>query len=148
MEKDKSVIGTIKILDTIIGKKGFELAKSMDGGRFCVGHLQFEILKYLFEHDGEVITQSDLEKHLHISKTAISDAVISMEKQGTIERTQSKSDKRANNIRQTKKSEEMFEKMKTLHAKTNELLVKGISKSELQIFYKVISKMISNLQGE
>lgn len=147
MEKDNTVIGLIKTLDTLIGRKAFELIKKIDGDKLCPGHLQFEILKYLFLHKDEEIIQKDLEMNLGISKAAISGALESMKRQGTIIKKQSKKDKRVNNIKISENSEIVFKKLKTMHNEVSSLLVKDITKEELEVFNIIIGKMINNIGG-
>lgn len=144
---DNSVIGNIRVLDNLIAKIAFEQVKSLsDGSTFCPSPLQFIILKYLIDNIDKEVNQKMLENKLSISKAAISNVIVSMEKQGTIIKCDSLKDKRLNILKITPKGIEFQNKMLLLHKKTNELLVKDISQEDLEVFFKVISKMQNNLK--
>lgn len=144
MEK-LSVVDELKKLNISVAKKMFCLSK-----RECVKNppspLQFRILNYLIKHQDEDVCQRDLEMHLDVNKSTISEVLFTMEKNGLIERAASSLDARSKNIVLTELSLQRFDEMKRVISKMNESLTKNIQKDDLSVFLSVLEQMKENME--
>lgn len=140
-----SVIEELKRLNISVAKQMFRLSK-----KECVKNppspLQFQILHYLMNHQDGDVCQRDLESHLDVNKSTISEVLFTMEKNGLIERAASSFDARSKNIVLTDKSIQRFNEMNRIVSKMNESLVKNIKKEDLSIFLSVIERMKENME--
>lgn len=141
----KNLAEELKKLDIAIGRKMFEINKE---GNMAAppSPLQARILDYLIIHQDKSINQKKLEEELDVSKTTISNALFSMEKNKMIERIQSNSDARYKEIKFTKKSLNTFNDMSQMFEILDKEIIKGISKEELNILYDLIERIVSNVR--
>lgn len=109
---------------------------------------QMQIIEYILEHDSFNVYQRDLEKILNLRRATVSGVLQTMEKNGLIERVIDKDDTRVKKIILNKKTKDIFyERLEKLKIMENNIK-KGISKEELEIFFKVILKMQNNIKKE
>lgn len=143
----KNIARELKNLDIEIGRKMFDISKEskMSGPP---SPLQAGILDYLIMNKEKQINQKQLEENLGVSKTTISNALLSMEKNEMIERIQSDTDARNKEIRLTKKSENIFKEMINMFEILNKEMLKGISENEIEMFYCIIEKIKNNIRRE
>lgn len=109
---------------------------------------QFQIVKYLIDHEDEKVCQKDLEIETKLNKASITGALDSLEDKNIIKRIQSKSDKRKNYIVVTEKVENFRKDFEKRIEDVDKKLIKDISKEDLDTFLKVIEKMNMNLAKE
>ena len=143
----KNIARELKNLDIEIGRKMFDISKKskMSGPP---SPLQAGILDYLIMNKEKQINQKELEENLGVSKTTISNALLSMQKNEMIERVQSDIDARNKEIRLTQKSENIFNEMFNMFEILDKEMLKGISEEELDMFYKTIEKIRMNIRRE
>lgn len=102
---------------------------------------QFVLLNILRANDG--MNQQSLARVLDKDKTTIARLVSKMEKNNLLLRVHSRDDKRANNIYITNYGKEVLLELGPITKQVQNAFVKKISKTELEVFYGVLSK-ISN----
>lgn len=141
----KNLAEELKKLDIAIGRKMFEINKKSNM-KAPPSPLQARILDYLIIHQDKCINQKELEEELDVGKTTISNALLSMEKNEMIERTQSDLDARYKEIKSTKKSLNTFNDMSQMFEILDKEMLKGFSKEELNILYDFIKRIESNVR--
>lgn len=141
----KNIARELKNLDIEIGRKMFDISKK---SKMSVppSPLQAQILDYLIMNKEKQINQKQLEENLGVSKTTISNAMLSMEKNNMIKRIQSDKDARNKEIKLTKKSLEIFNEMSNMFEILDKEMTKGISKDELEMFSAIIEKIENNIR--
>lgn len=133
----------IKSLDLQIKKRIVKIYKSH---KINISASKVKILLYL--KDNNNVTNTDLERITALSKSSVSEIITSMEKEGLIIRENSKIDNRVNFIKPTKYALSILDIVKEEIDNLSKSLEKSITKEELEIFYKVITKMKNNLETE
>lgn len=141
----KNIARELKNLDIQIGRKMFDISIE---SKMSVppSPLQAQILDYLIMNKEKPINQKQLEENLGVSKTTISNAMLSMERNNMIERIQSDKDARNKEIKLTKKSLEVFNEMSNMFEVLDKEMTKGISKEELEMFSAIIEKIKNNIR--
>lgn len=109
---------------------------------------QFQVVKYLIEHDGEEVYQKDFEEVLKVRKSTVSGILDTMEKNSIIIRVSKGEGTRGKIVKLSSQSMKCKEKMSKTIGKIEEKIIEGISQSELDTFYKVIHKMKENIKKE
>lgn len=140
----KTIAESLKKLDVEMGRKMFKISKNLNI-ELPPSPLQGQILDYLFMNLDKKVTGKDLEDFLSVSKVTISNALLSMENKGIIERNKSQEDGRGKNIILTAKSKDIFNQMKCLFSELEKEITKGIKKEELEVFFDVLNKISNNI---
>lgn len=140
----KTIAESLKKLDVEMGRKMFKISKNLNI-ELPPSPLQGQILDYLFMNLDKKVTGKDLEDFLSVSKVTISNALLSMENKGIIERNKSQEDGRGKNIILTVKSKDIFNQMKCLFSELEKEITKGIKKEELEVFFDVLNKISNNI---
>lgn len=141
------VVNYLKDLDISIKKKMFFYGKKEKINN-PPSPLQVRIFLYLYEHDKEVVSPTDLVKALRVSKVTISEALTKMENNGNIIIKESEHDGRKKILEYTNKSKKCMEAMVNTLMNVNKELTKNISDEEIQVFINIIKKMKNNLEEE
>ena len=141
-----NIIREIKNLNISIGKMLFSSEDGILGKH--PKPLQIEIINYLSKNQDKIIYQRDLEENLQISKAAISEVLISMEKNGFIEKINDTSDARRKRVVLSSETKKMHEDIEKKIDKLNDTLLDGINNDDLNIFIKVINKLKDNMKKE
>lgn len=144
---EKNIARELKNLDIQIGKKMYDIALELKTS-VPPSPLQAQILDYLIENKKETINQKQLEENLGVSKTTISNVLLTMEKNNMIERVVSDKDARNKEIKITQKSMEVFKEMTNMFGLLNKEIIKGISKQELENFLNTIEKIKNNIRRD
>ncbi|OOM71031.1 transcriptional regulator SlyA [Clostridium puniceum] len=103
---------------------------------------QWGIIVYL--HKKKQCTQIELCKYLGVEAPTITRTLARMEEMGLVIRTEGK-DKRERNIELTKKSYEMYPKWYEAAIGVELEAINNVSEEELEIFNKIVEKMMMNL---
>ncbi|WP_442600157.1 MarR family winged helix-turn-helix transcriptional regulator [Neobacillus sp. D3-1R] len=103
------------------------------------------IMMLLWEKDG--LTQNQLVESLNKDKTNIARMASNLENKGFIKRVNCDEDRRAVRLYLTKAGKELGEKVIPIAEEFNDIICHGISKEELVVMEKVLSKMNSNVQN-
>lgn len=141
-----NILKEIKALDILILKKmQFE-----DGtaGKRPPTPTQMQILEYILKHEEEEIYQKDLESIFHLSRATVSSVLQTMEKYSLIDRVIDNADTRTKKINLNKRTKEIFENHKRNFQNLENKIVKDISDEDLEVFYKVLKKMKTNISDE
>ena len=110
-------------------------------------YTQIKIIKYLLDNHNKNIYQKDLEKILNLRKATLSGVLKTMEKNDLIEKIANEYDARSKKIILNKKVSDTIKKdLKKINNLEN-ILIKDIEKSELDIFITVLDKMKNNLNN-
>lgn len=142
-----NVINYLKDLDISIKKKMFFYGKKANITN-PPSPLQVRIFMYLYSHDKEVVSPTDLVRALKVSKVAISEALNKMENNGNIIIKESEHDGRKKVLTYTKQAKKCMEDMMKTINTLNEELTRDISDDELEVFINVLKKMKDNLEEE
>ena len=108
---------------------------------------QIMIIKDLSESKRGVY-QKDLGKNFPLRKSTIWGIVKTMQKNGLIKLTNSENDLRSKRIELTDLSKNINSKIKNSFKMFDEMIIKDIDSSDLEIFFKVCTQIQNNLKGE
>lgn len=104
------------------------------------------IIGYIYENRDKDIYQKDIEQRFNIRPSTASNMLKTMEKNGLIERKSSKEDARLKRLVLTKKSMDIQDLIFKDFEKFNEKITKGISESELEMFFLLLDKINQNIK--
>ncbi len=107
---------------------------------------QMRIIMFLSKSDN--VCQKQIEEQFDLKCSSVSLSISDMEKNGYVDRVQSKSDARLKNIVLTKKSKDVFKKVLKVLEDTHSLCVKGINKEEMDVCLSVIKKVKDNITSK
>ena len=104
------------------------------------------IIGFIYENKEKDLFQKDIEKKFNIRPSTASNMLRTMEKNGLIERKESKDDARLKRVVLTKKSLDIQQFIMRDLDEFNEKMTKGINEQELDLFFSVIDKINSNIK--
>ena len=147
MEKCE-VLYQIKTLEKLIFRELLkENAMFENGGEFKPPTpTQMQIIEYILEHFDEDVYQRDLENILKLRRATVSGVLMTMEKNKLIERVIDHKDTRSKKIILNTKAKEIFLKNVKKMKEIENTITNGVSEEELDVFFKVISKMKQNIE--
>lgn len=149
--KNENVLMRVKTLEKLIRRYMFDNRRLSNSNRFDFkikfrpDSTQAEIIKYIIEHNDEVIYQRDLEKVLHFSKASISDVLRTMERNNLIIRNVDSNDSRNKIIKFTYQAEKIYNQNRVIMDEVEKKIMKGITPDEKEVFCRVIDKMEKNI---
>ena len=129
ISRNISNLETISLLNEISNSNGF-------------------ILRYIEEHEDEVITQKDIEKAFGITRSTASTVLSLMEKKELIVREVLKEDNRVKKVLITDKGKKINSDIKKEIDQFELNLIKGFNDEELKQFLFYIDKLKENLKEE
>ncbi len=136
--KYKEAVGrNIKILSNHFRRRGQEFEKCGANGH---------ILFYLYKNRKNDIYQKDIEDAFSIRRSTATGVLQRMEKNGLIIRSSCNFDARLKTISLTDKALALLQRIDESLDETETIVRKDISQSDLDIFFKVIKKMIGNME--
>lgn len=103
------------------------------------------VLDYIMASPSPVY-QKDIEKEFDLRSSSATELIGGMEEKGWIERVVSPSDKRLKQIVFKDNSDFIRDSIKNEICETEEQLIKGINKKDLEVFMKVTNQMLKNLE--
>ena len=144
----ENVIGRsdIKVKD---GRMTPEVLWAMGGEELTM--MQSWIIRFLYEHSEEDIYQRDIEAEFSIARSTATGILKLMEKRGYIRRVSVERDARLKKLELTEVGIRMQEGTIRNINRLESTLRQGISDEDLEVFFRVIRKMRSNIeiqQGE
>lgn len=113
----------------------------LDG--YSLGDGQFKILYEVFNNPG--ISQDRLSKKRNVDKTTIAKAIKKLINDGYIQKKKDIKDKRIYCLLCTEKAIQLIPEIKRVIKLENEIVTKGFSQEELNIFREMIKKMSQNI---
>lgn len=146
---DQKVLYQIKNLDKMIFRCIFYGSNNED--ECCIKSMkmptqtQMQIIAYIIKHPNEEVYQKDLEEVLNLRRATVSGVLHTMEKNNLIKRVTDNKDTRAKKIILDCKAQYIFEQNRKKIEKLEEIIIKDISKSDMETFMKVIQKMKDNI---
>ncbi len=108
---------------------------------------QHQIMRYIIEHRDEEIYQKDLENVLNLRRATVSGVLQTMEKHHLIERVTDSLDTRTKKIILNEAAKKIFSENEKRMKKLETVIKKDISEDELEVFYKVVTKMKDNIKN-
>jgi len=145
--KDYKILYQIKDLEKNI-LRNINICTKLDKKELPTSLTQIQIIKYIIDNYNQDIYQKDLEDKLNLRRATISGVLKTMEKNKLIERISNKQDQRSKKIilnkKISKKITEHFEKVNEIE----NIIIKNISKEELEIFSNVLNKMKYNINSD
>lgn len=104
---------------------------------------QIRIIAYLCEN--KVVYQKDIEKHFSLSRATISGILSTMERNNIISRCVSGTDLRSKQIVLNSDIKKIFDSRKVIIENIENIIVSGISKKDMDVFFSVVDKMNDNI---
>ena len=136
-ELDKAILRNVRLPDMEFADK-FQISNNSTP-------TQMKVLGYMIDNYGKEIYQKDLEEKLDLSRATISDVLKRMENNGLITRLQNENDVRSKRIILSDGANKVFEKGIERIDYIEKKAIKDISQGDLEVFIKVINKMIKNI---
>ena len=119
------------------------------GKRLGITETQGRILEYiLLESREHPLFQKDIEAEFGLRPSTATELLKSLEEQKLIRRVSSENDGRYKIIRFTGAAEELRAVLRGELMRTEELLTRGISETELADFMRIAAQMLTNLDSE
>lgn len=104
------------------------------------------VIGYLYENRDRDIYQRDLESQFSIRRSTATGILQLMEKNDLIHRVSVESDARLKKLVLTEKALDLHKMVEADRERTEEKLIQGIDKEELEVFRRVLKKMIQNME--
>ena len=101
---------------------------------------------YFYNNKDRDIFQKDFEQQFDIRRSTASNILALMEKNGLITRESVPYDARLKKITLTRKAVEIHHTVESSFEKLEDTLSRGITEEELEVFYRVLDKINSNLE--
>ncbi|SHJ45019.1 MarR family winged helix-turn-helix transcriptional regulator [Tepidibacter formicigenes] len=137
-EKDKSIVKQISVLS----RKSKSYVKYKLGS--CeMSPAQHLILRSLYKKDG--VSQEELSKKLEFDKGTIARAIKKLEAEGYLIRKVDEKDKRAYKVYLTTKSEEIKRIIDKAFYDFNEIISRGFTQEEMNLFNEFLNRAIINI---
>lgn len=136
-ELDKAILRNVRLSDMEFADK-FQISNNSTP-------TQMKVLGYMIDNYGKEIYQKNLEEKLDLSRATISDVLKRMENNGLITRLQNENDVRSKRIILSDGANKVFEKGIERIDYIEKKAIKDISQGDLEVFIKVINKMIKNI---
>lgn len=108
------------------------------GGQFPAVYHSYILA--ICRHPG--MSQETLAKHLCINKSSVTRHVAALEKDGFVKRCVSEEDKREMLVYPTDKMLEIHPEVVEITKRWNLMVAEGISESEMELFHKILDKML------
>ena len=105
------------------------------------------IIEYLYRHRDTPVFQRDIEREFSITRSTVTNILQLMERKGYIERRSVPQDARLKKLVLTDTGRELHEKTKDMIDMLEEQTVEGISKEDLDTFYRVIDQVKNNVKN-
>lgn len=130
-----------------VNQLGRYFSKALNEGITEHGIYSSQWVVALYIHMNGECTQSELADYLYVEAPTITRTLSRMEKAGFIEKRIG-TDKREKIINLTEKAMEAYPKWEAVSDSLEGKAIEGIDRAELEIFEKVVAKMMCNLKGD
>ena len=139
---ERSISRVIRILYSVIQRYTVDVFNPQK----MVNYTQYQVVRYLFKHDGEDVCQKDLEVETGLRKASMTGCLDTMEDKGLIVREQANDDKRKKYIRMTDLLKKYGIDVIDRSVQLDHMLLNGIDKQDMEIFYKVFDQIMENVR--
>lgn len=106
------------------------------------------IMRYLYENREHDIFQKDIEKTFSIGRSSVTGIIQLLEKKGYVRREFVEHDARLKKVTLTEKGMKSHEGIEELIMELDAILEEDIEKEELELFFRVMDKIKSNLKKQ
>lgn len=138
---DKSLGNITRMISKALGKR---LEEKILQQNLNVSAEQWSVLSLLYQK--EVLTQVQIGAFLSLDKVRVLRIVTRLEKQKLVLRQISKTDKRFNDVRLTKKGKEIYHTIVPLAMEVHDEALAGLSEKDTAYFIALLNRMKDNLQ--
>lgn len=108
---------------------------------------QSEAVRYILRHHAKGLTAADVMAALHLSQSTVAGIIRRLEDKELIVRSAAPRDARKSIIRPTQKGLELEEELRKAAARTQEILLQGMTPQEQQEFDRLLQKALENIQA-
>ena len=119
-----------------------------DDSRRRLSHAEGRTVHFILSNQDRDIFQKDIQDRFGIRASSASSQIKNLEREGLIKRVSIEDDRRLKRIVPTEKLLSEKEYIDERSRKLNEKLVKGISDEDLDVFLRVINRMIDNMEDD
>lgn len=144
MKREETIGFIVRSLDNMLMRNAVGDDKSEKKGMMPV--MQGWIIGYLYDHKDEEIFQRDIEAEFYIARSTVTCLVKQMEQKGYIARVAVERDCRLKRLCLLEKGEKIHERFLENIDRVEEEMREGISEDELQVFFKVATRIRDNLE--
>lgn len=134
----------LRTLDNLIRRNMIAEALSIGLNEVTVMHGW--ILSYLYDNREREIYQKDIENQFSINRSTVTNIVKLMEKKGLISREAVPQDARLKKLVLTQKGLWAKDAIYEVIKKTEQKVIEGISREELEAFFELIDRMRRNME--
>ena len=145
MELKQSLGNQLRVLNNSIRQASCMRAKEELNQNITM--MQMGIMGHLLKHQNTPVFQKDIEEHIEIGKSTLSEVINVMEKNGLLKRVPSKSDGRYRELVLTEQGREIGRLFAGGVMRFNEQLCEGISDEELKICLDILERMTENVKN-
>ena len=135
--------GTMRILNNISRCQAMYRKKKIAAEGLCTNHYAF-VLAICFKPGR---SQDELAQALCLDKSTVARALAHLEKYGYITRIPNDMDRRQYLVHPTEKMLDLYPKVQNANREWNMRLTENVSSEELEVFYRVLSKMEQSAKG-
>lgn len=107
---------------------------------------QVTVLNYLVSHNGHTVHQKDIEEHFNIRRSTANHMLQLMEKNGYLKRVPSETDSRVKCLILTDRGIASQKYMTQQRIQFEEMMLKGVTEEELQVFLKTLHQIQHNVE--
>jgi len=123
----------------------FSLRKRLEAEGLEITVEEWRILFYLWNEDG--LYQNDIAKQAKKEKSTITRKIDALVKKGYIQRRSDENDKRNKRVYLTKAGKNIEKHSMKIAQNITDISENNISNADMKVFYKVLSTMLINLDG-
>ncbi len=109
---------------------------------------QCRMLSYLLSHDGETVSQKDIEVYLGVSHTTVKGLVQRLERKGLVCTAVNQADKRVKNVYPTDELRRIHGEVEPFVTKMENSLLSGIPEEERRRLKEQLELMYANIDGK
>lgn len=138
-----------RVLGPMLGRSAHLAKERMDArlSQYDVTPTQTHTLLYLHHHRGQA-PQGDVMRHLKVKPSTANGILDRMEEKELLSRSVSSCDARQRLIALTEKGEQLHAQLHQVFQETEELMMRGLSEEEKQIFFSCLERVIQNLEED
>jgi len=141
---DVKLCREFKQVNNLICRQSLNAGLKQDIDRMTLSHGW--VISYLYDNRDRIVLQKEFEKEFNLRRSTVATILQTMEKNGLIERKNLENDARQRQLVLTEKAENIHKIISKEMKDLDNRIIKGIDKKELDIFYKVLLSIKSNLE--